>query len=472
MKFKIKNLFYLLLLIIISTGVTSCVKDEFDAPPTTCQDPDLSANISIKSLKQNYYVAGTTTEITEDLIIKGIVIADDRSGNYYKTIVIQDDSAGIAVRIDMSDFYTKFPVGRRVFVKLKGLYIGAYNNLIQIGTNDPADPTNVAPIPLTLVEQKLIKGECNLNVTPIDVTINQLNNSHQNMLIRLTNVEFQASDTGKTFADAINQVSQNRTLKDCNNNSIIVRTSGFANFASAKVPNGNGTVTAVYTVFGTTPQLVIRDLSDVSDLTGPRCGSGTGGSFITIISLRNLFTGTATTIPANTKIKGIVISDKDNGNIDGRNMVLQDSTGGIVVRFSSNHSFAVNAEVEVDVSGQELSEFSGQLQVNNVPNANAIQTGTGNITPRVATISQININFEAWESTLVKILNVNITGSPSTYSGSKTLNDGTGTLVLYTRSGASFANTNYPTNTVNITGILIPFNTTKQISIRNLGDVQ
>ncbi|MGI8892485.1 MAG: DUF5689 domain-containing protein, partial [Bacteroidia bacterium] len=379
---------------------------------------------------------------------------------------------GIAIRIDMSDYYTRSPVGRRVFVKLTGLYIGEYNTLIQIGANDPADPANVVTIPLSLVEQYLIKGECNLTVDPIDITINLLNNSHQNMLIRLSNVEFQVSDTGKTYADPVAQLSQNRTLKDCNNNSIIVRTSGFANFAGVKTPSGNGTVTAVYTVFGTTPQLILRDVSDVN-LNDPRCGAQPPppGSLASIMSIRALYSGSTTTIPANKKVKGIVISDKDNGNTDVKNMVIQDSTGGIVVRFTSNHSFPLNAEVEVIVSSQELSTFMGLLQVNNVSNSLATQTGNGSVTPNVATIAQINSNFTAWESTLVKILDATITPAGGVYNGSKTLNDGTSTITLYTRSAASFSNTNYPSSTVDVTGILAPFNTTKQISIRNLSDI-
>jgi DNA/RNA endonuclease YhcR with UshA esterase domain len=107
-----------------------------------------------------------------------------------------------------------------------------------------------------------------------------------------------------------------------------------------------------------------------------------------------------------------------------------------------------------------------------VPNANAVQTGTGTVTPKLATISQINANFEAWESTLVRIVGATITGSPASYSGSKTINDGTGTLTLFTRSQATFANLNYPTGTVQITGFLGQFNTTKQISIRNTTDIQ
>ena len=63
----------------------------------------------------------------------------------------------------------------------------------------------------------------------------------------------------------------------------------------------------------------------------------------------------------------LVISDKDNGNITGRNLVLQDESGGIVVRFEDDHNFALNQEVEVLISGQELSEFNGLLQVNDVP---------------------------------------------------------------------------------------------------------
>jgi hypothetical protein len=463
------------LLVVIATVFTSCRKDDFDNPPAGGTDPNLVANTTIAQLKQGY-VFGQYDTIKTDVIISGIVTADDKSGNFYKTIVIQDATAAIAIRLDVSDYYTRYPIGRRIFVKCKNLIIGDYNNLIQLGgfidNSVPSQPS-VEPIPYTLVDKFIFPGQYNLAVSPTVVTIPDLLANplqYQNMLVRLNQVEFASSDTGLTYADVVLQQSANRKLKDCSNNTIELRTSNYATFAGQNLPNGNGSITTIFSVFGSSPQMYIRDLNDVK-LDTARCGSGPGSN-ITIATCRSYFTGTTTTAPAGKKIKGIVISDVSNLNTDPRNLAIQDSTAGIVVRFTSSHSFPLGAEVEVDISSQELSEFAGLLQVNNVPNGNAIQTGTGTVTPQVVTIAQINANFEAWESTLVKVNLATITGTGSTYSGSRTLTDASGTMTLYTRSQATFASQNYPLGVVSVTGILVPFNSTKQISIRSTADVQ
>ena len=63
---------------------------------------------------------GSFEVITEDKTIGGIVIADDESGQFYKTIVIQDETGGISVNLDGYDLYTSYPVGRKVYVKSEG----------------------------------------------------------------------------------------------------------------------------------------------------------------------------------------------------------------------------------------------------------------------------------------------------------------------------------------------------------------
>ncbi len=468
-----------------------CVKDEFDAPPAGGQDPNITATHTIAQLKALY--TGATLQLTNDIIIVGVVTADDKSGNFYKTMVIQDATGGISIRLDQSNYYTKFPIGRRVFVKCKGLYIGEYRKLIQLGGSiDNTDPQNPTPstIPSTLVSTYLVGGKYGIVTAPVHVSIQALHadpvgfiNTYQSMLVKFDTVEFAAADTSRTYADAVSKLSVNRNLTNCTNNSIIVRTSGYSNFASRITPAGNGSLVAIMSVFSTgipdatKAQLLLRDENDVR-MSNLRCNSvpPPPGSLITIAALRAMYAGTTMTVPAGNKIKGIVITDKDNGNITAKNLILQDSTGGIVVRFTANNSFVMNSEIELSIGGMELSTFSGQLQLNNVPNANATQTGTGTVTPKVATISQIITNFNAWESTLVKIMNTTITGtSGTTYgstSGNRTLNDGTGTLILYTQTAASFANTNHPTGSVSVTGILVPFNTTKEIVLRNLSDVQ
>ena len=122
----------------------------------------------------------------------------------------------------------------------------------------------------------------------------------------------------------------------------------------------------------------------------------------------------------------------------------------------------------------ELSEFNKLLQVNNVPLTNAKRISAGNtVTPRIATIAEINTNFNAWESTLVRISNVSITGGATLGSnnGNSTLNDGTGTIAMFTNANATFSSMATPTTPVTLTGIVSDFNA-KQILMRNASDIQ
>lgn len=455
--------------LILVLGFSSCVKDDFDAPPADGEDPDITANTTISQLKQLF--SGSPVEITDSLVIQGVVISSDKAGNFYKTLVIQDATAGISIRLDQADLYADYPIGRRIFVKCKNLWLGDYGNLVQLGgALDNSDPQNpgVLPIPSAIIGTYLLKGKYNIAVTPITLTIDQLDNLYQNMLIRLNNTEFATAELAKTYADAVDQSSENRNVTDCNGNSVILRNSGFAQFAGDTLPEGNGTLTAIFTVFGNTFQLVINDVTDVQ-FDSARCTSGGGGDGI--LGIRNLYTGSDVTIGSGKTITGIVISDRVNGNFDSRNLVIQDSTGGIVVRFTAAHNFNLGDEVEVDVSGETLTEFNGLIEVDGVPNANATKTGTGSITPRGATISQITSNSNIWESTLVKVYDVTLTGGSGKYSGTITMTDASGTLDMYTRTGATFANTNYPTGSVSVTGVLGDFNG-EQLSIRSTADVQ
>jgi hypothetical protein len=51
------------------------------------------------SLKSRYTIgASTPVKVTDDLIISGIVNADDKDGNFYKVITLQDSTGGIQIK--------------------------------------------------------------------------------------------------------------------------------------------------------------------------------------------------------------------------------------------------------------------------------------------------------------------------------------------------------------------------------------
>ena len=114
-------LFAILLLI-----PSSCVDLEYDQPPAGGEDPNLPVNITIAELKSRHTL-DQYEEITDDATLAGLVVSDDTEDNFFKQLVIQDATGGIEMRIEMSDLHNVYPVGRKIYVKLKGIWLGDDN---------------------------------------------------------------------------------------------------------------------------------------------------------------------------------------------------------------------------------------------------------------------------------------------------------------------------------------------------------
>ncbi|MEO1516586.1 MAG: DUF5689 domain-containing protein [Bacteroidota bacterium] len=475
--------FLLLGLSVMTFFFVGCVDQDFDEPPSTIELPDISANTTISQLKEKH-IAGEFESITEDLVIEGIVVADDASGNFYRTLIIQDGTGGIELRLNSNELYNDYPIGRQLFVKCNGLTMGDYNGIVQLGGGTYVDDrgfNRLGGIEDIFVKDVLLRGTRNNEVTPTVVTIDQLTTDIQdpyiNTLVQINDVQFATGSSGETYAlydQATNTRSTvNRDLEDCNGNELVLRSSGFADFVNELTPTGKGSITGVYSVFRTTRQFYIRTIEDV-DMTDPRCGGGTNTGNEELISLadvRALYSGTEIPMPADKKIKGVVISDRNTNHLDDNNLVIQDADGGgIVLRFADPHTFNINEELEVVVSGIELSEFNDVLQINGIPLSNGTILGTGAVAPREITIDELIADHETLESTLVKIDNVTISGG-GTYGSNTTLDDGTNNIALYTSGRSSFASDRYPSGSTTITAIVSEFQGTKQLGIRSPQDV-
>lgn len=465
-----------LIILLAAVLVLNSCKKTFDEPPGP-SDPALTPTHTIKQLRAMHTVSGAFDVINSDVIISGVVVANDKSGNLYKEIYIQDGTAGINVLLDANGLYNSFPVGRKVFIKCNGLCLSDYNRLPQLGIKATvAGVPSIQAIASNLIDQYLVGGSLNNPVVPKVVTVAQLttNMSDDNLgtLVQLNNYEFLTSDTSKTFADtSAYKNSVNLTVKGCaGGTNIIIRSSGYANFAGVSAPNGNGTLTAIYTLFGSTKQLIIRDTSDVQ-FNNFRCGQGPT-TVMNTADLRALYTGTTTSAPDGKRITGVVISDRSTNNENNQNLYLQQGTGlaGIVVRFDAPHSFNLGDSIDVNVSQQELSEFNSLLQVNQVPLSYATRISTGKtITPRNVTLAQLTTNSETWEATLVKTGAVALTGGTGgTYSGNVVMNDGA-TYTLRTSTAATFAGQTYPAAAASVTGYVSQFGASYELHMRNPG---
>jgi hypothetical protein len=237
-------------------------KREFDNPPEKIVPEGTVMDIkTLKSLYNNAIV-----RFTEDKSIYGIVTADEKGGNFYKQIYVQDSTGAILLNLLSSGGVYR---GDSVRLALKGARLIYSNGMYQL------DSMNV--------DNNIFKQAAGKTVTPKTVTLNDLQSVPEKLkgvLVKVNNVQFSCSDVGSTYADAVTFSTANKTIEDCNGKSLIMRTSGYASFASTAVKKGNGSLTGIIAVYNTTPQLYIRDLNDVliSDNNNDRC-AGTSCNF-------------------------------------------------------------------------------------------------------------------------------------------------------------------------------------------------
>ncbi len=283
---KILKTLYLGMAMAAAVSVSSCQAD-MDAPQLTEPKATMEANTTISEFKTAFadqtVLCPMKDEATQTpYIIHGRVISSDATGNIYKSIVIQDETAAIALSVNQGSTYTDYRIGQDVVVNATGIYIGYYNGLQQLGWYDLYEGTPS----LTFMPWDIFLAHSELNGFPnnevqyikenesrptdapygIITSFSQLPatgeafRNMQSQLVEFCNVHFE--EGGKeTYAPY--QESVNRTLVDANGGKLTVRTSGYSNFYNEMIPEGTGTVRGILSYYGDAWQLLLRGLGDV-----------------------------------------------------------------------------------------------------------------------------------------------------------------------------------------------------------------
>ena len=110
----------------------------FNGSFTTISDMKLQYNKKTSSEKSK--TSGHV--ITENVWIKGQVVSDDKSGNLYREIYLQDATGGIDLKLGKSSLYSDYKLGQWVYVKCQDFCIGSYNDMPQLGLEPDNTTTN------------------------------------------------------------------------------------------------------------------------------------------------------------------------------------------------------------------------------------------------------------------------------------------------------------------------------------------
>jgi len=267
----LKSIFFAALSAVLFTG---CVNDDdYDVPNLECVDSSFTVT---KTVAQVYAAATTTaTEYTADDVIEARIVSSDKGGNFYKIMYMNslDGQIGFSFAANATDLFINYDVGRKVYIKLKGLYVQIRSNTLQIGALYQGNVGQVAALELP----KKIGRTCNV-VTDEEELVNHLtladvNNSNLGKLIEFDAVQFATGSVGQNYYNPLNVVGSetNHLITDASGKTLIFRTGSFAEYAGTPVSSKSGKIRGILTKFNSDFQFVARYATDIK-LTEPRIG--------------------------------------------------------------------------------------------------------------------------------------------------------------------------------------------------------
>jgi len=496
---------YLFVLLSFVALIFSCAEDVPSTPSILCREPVMVTNSSLLAIKDR---AGFGTVLfEEDLVVSGYVVSDDTSGNHYKLLYLQDapenPKVSLPILIDQTQLHARYPLGRKVFLKLKGLSIGYRFGVLSLGVNQGG---TLAPIHYSIIDEHLFRSCEQVPIVPKKVALSELNSSMVGMWVVLEHMQFAAKERGNSYADTgthsvdrmLQQVSERCLLEA----EIPLRTSGFASFKSESLPLGKGAVKALLTAYYSDLQLVLHSPEDL-DFSEERCAdSAPLSATLGFEEVLQMYQGTLVEfgVEESMVLEGFVISSDREGNFTKR-IVLQDAfenpSLGLQIltdEEETHEQFALGQKVFFKLNRLYMDRVDGVLSVGYTDGKTVEEIEEGALfdfvvpTEEIQTLVPLSkelseLDTESFQNTLVRIEKLQLVtqelGKAYTYYSGDAAADRTletcGVLQkinLHTEGGASFAQESFPKGLGAITGVLSRSNQKLKVQIRSLVDVE
>ena len=273
-------------------------------------------NASILDVKQRYCADASSsdysrnssnfyTKVKEDVIIEGVVCANDISGNLYQTLLIRniDNSKAdtdpahdqsIILAVKSTALYPYFKLGQRIKINLKGLYAGCYSKTPRIGmpTVSSAGNINLGPMLFELLATNVqLVGTPNASapeLTPIDKTDAEGKawlRASANKIYQDASAENRDVLEKGTSSDVLNKVETvsangkkifgpyelhddgygvTRSLQLGNGSTVDIRTSTKNRVSFVELPENTRSYTGILTYYSNW-QIQLRDTTDISE---------------------------------------------------------------------------------------------------------------------------------------------------------------------------------------------------------------
>ncbi|MCG1034859.1 DUF5689 domain-containing protein [Polaribacter sargassicola] len=310
---KKNRILSLILVCITSVLCITCVDDaDFKVPESLGNEENEAVNKildsisvgtlqlkTIQELKELYVIGNDPLEVVSDIVVKGYVVSSDKTGNFYKEFYMQDapenPNSGIRVSLNLLDSYNKFNIGREIYIRLKGLYVGETNSgdgIVTIGGKVSASNlSEIENVTTNQIPNHIFRTTTTETIVPKLMDFARINETHIGTFISLENVFFDAKLAGKSFVDPIEDFDTQRKIQTClglGYDDLLLETSSFSSFSNETLPEKAGVINAIVSKdFG--GSFIVLNLNDSNDvfMTEDRCTPLSIADYTTILLEEN-----------------------------------------------------------------------------------------------------------------------------------------------------------------------------------------
>lgn len=231
------------LLALILSGCDRATEPRFDR-----EGPGPSPQHTVAYLK-SLCDGKVSVKVTQDIVIRGFITANDLYGEFYKTLVVEDDTGGISIAADHSPLSDDYPFGAIATVRCNGLTLYDYGGKIQLGTTP--DEYGAGRIPRgelsRYIRTELPDGETH---RAVPLTFGEVSARHIDTRVRFDGVRFtEAGPWCDTDPETGRTIATERTIADAQGRTFIVRTAGTCVYAKEPVPQGTGSLYGIIDYF-------------------------------------------------------------------------------------------------------------------------------------------------------------------------------------------------------------------------------
>lgn len=177
---------FIVVLIVVSALFGGCYNRHNDAPVTKFAE---GANSTLGALGE--LCANGLYAIDWDMICVGRITSSDSEGNFYRSIVVEDESGAVEIKLGLYNIASQYPEGLLVALHLNNTATLFENGVIQIGL--PPQSFDESPREMesqAVIDNHIVRSNSVNHTTPLVCNIAGLDNGLCGRFVALENLHY------------------------------------------------------------------------------------------------------------------------------------------------------------------------------------------------------------------------------------------------------------------------------------------